>query len=129
MRPEVDKLLLALQVDYMGNPDRFVRRLFGLPLNTPRVNMKAVQQLRYVGESTFFDTMRQVLRAKEPVDKVRSHADVKMENELIWSLFQLLVEHVPPRWFLAFAYLRFRPLEVSMLQFTGASPDVLLHLD
>ena len=92
MRPEVDKLLLALQVDYMGNPDRFVRRLFGLPLNTPRVNMKAVQQLRYVGESTFFDTMRQVLRAKEPADKVRSHADVKMENELIWSLFQLLVE-------------------------------------
>lgn len=92
MRPEVDKLLLALQVDYMSNPDRFVRRLFGFPLNAPRVSMKVVQQLRFVGETTFFDTMRKVLRAKEPSDKVRSHADVKMENELIWSLFQLVVE-------------------------------------
>lgn len=92
MRSGVDKLLLALQVDYMSNPDKFVRRLFGFPLNTPKVSMKVVEKLRYVGESSFFDTIRQVLRAKEAVDKVRSHADIKIENELIWSLFQLLVE-------------------------------------
>jgi hypothetical protein len=48
MRGEVDRFLVALQMDYMKTPDKFTRRLFGFPTNTPKASMKVIMQLRYV---------------------------------------------------------------------------------
>lgn len=102
VRSQLDKLLIALQIDFMKNPDKFLRRLFGIPLNVPKVNMTEVNRLRYVGESGFFEALRRVLRGYygSGDDLAQSGgADYKkrMENELIFSLYQLVVERVKPR--------------------------------
>ena len=96
MRSQLDKLLIAMQIDYMNNPDKFMRRLFDYPLNAPRVNMSVVNNVRFVGEMAFFEAMRRVMRSRHGNDDVMEY-DRRMENELIHSLYQLVVESKCPR--------------------------------
>ena len=100
VRSQLDKLLIALQIDYMKNPDKFVKRLFGFPLNGREVNMGVVNKVRLVGESGFFEALRRIMRGyyKDGGESGGgTDYDKRMENELIYSLYQLVVEQIKPR--------------------------------
>ena len=102
IRSQLDKLLIALQIDYMKNPDKFLKRLFDFPLNVHKIDMAVVNRSRYVGESGFFEALRRVMRGHHASSRKNrqvcdSDYEKRIENELIFSLYQLVVEQIKPR--------------------------------